>query len=184
MEALSLAAVGARRRLHPRPGPPKHRLTPNYIVSDRGTQFQSDYLAWCHRRGVRPRFGAVGRSGSIAVIERFFRSLKDEMLRPLRLVPMTVAGMARELAAYVLWYNEHRPHQGLGGRTPAEMLAGVRPARSKTVWETRPRYTLARGDPTPRLRGSKRRVQGRLVLELRRVANKPHLPIVELRHVA
>ena len=50
---------------------------PKYIVTDQGQQFQDDYRAWCKARGVRPRFGALGQHGSIAVIERFIRSMKD-----------------------------------------------------------------------------------------------------------
>jgi hypothetical protein len=158
---------------------------PKYIVSDQGVQFRSEYRDWCRRRGVRARVGAIGKSGSIAVIERFFRSLKDEMLRRLPIVPMTMAPMAREIDAYVVWYNEYRPHQGLGGRTPAEVRDGTRGAKRGPVWETRPRYPLApaRGDPA-RPKQRKRRVRGELVLDLDRVAGRMHLPIVELRHVA
>jgi hypothetical protein len=157
--------------------------TPKYIVSDQGSQFRDDYRSWCDRRGIRARFGAVGRSGSIAVIERFFRSLKSEILRSLPIVPMTLARMTREVDLYVLWYNLHRPHQGLAGRTPADVRDRKRSRRR--AWEPRPRYplALARGDP----RGPKkpkRRVRGRLVLQLERVAGRSHLPIVELRHVA
>ena len=54
---------------------------PRYIVIDRGSQFREEYLAWCNDNGVRPRFGAVGKHGSIAVIERFILSLKTEFLR-------------------------------------------------------------------------------------------------------
>src|SRR5262249_1291107 len=48
-------------------GPPKH------IVSDKGVQFRAAYRAWCDAHRIRPRFGAVGQHGSIAVIERFIR---------------------------------------------------------------------------------------------------------------
>ena len=159
-------------------------VTPKYIVSDQGAQFQDHYRRWCRRRGVRPRFGAIGKHGSIAVLERFFRSLKDEMLRRLPIVPMALPRMGREVDAYVLWYNEHRPHQGLAGRTPAEVRDREKPAASKTGWETRLRYPLARGDPSRASRGKRRRVKGHLVLELQRVDSRSHLPIVQLRHVA
>ena len=49
---------------------------PKYTVTDKGAQFQEVYLAWCERHGVKPRFGAIGRHGSIALVERFIRSLK------------------------------------------------------------------------------------------------------------
>jgi transposase InsO family protein len=54
---------------------------PKYTVTDQGPQFWSDYLAWCERHGVKPRYGAVGQHGSIAVIERFFLTLKSEAMR-------------------------------------------------------------------------------------------------------
>jgi transposase InsO family protein len=44
---------------------------PRYIISDQGSQFQREYRDWCKKNGVKPRFGAVGKHGSIAVIERF-----------------------------------------------------------------------------------------------------------------
>jgi transposase InsO family protein len=91
---------------------------PRYIVTDQGSQFQGDYRRWCARHGVRPRFGAVGKKGSIAVIERFFRSLKGECCRRI-LVPCTLEAMVAELDLYLRWYNECRPHRALGGLTPA-----------------------------------------------------------------
>lgn len=38
---------------------------PKHVITDHGAQFQNEYRAWCARRGVRPRFGAVGKYGSI-----------------------------------------------------------------------------------------------------------------------
>ena len=34
---------------------------PKYTVTDQGPQFWSEYLAWCERHGVKPRYGAVGQ---------------------------------------------------------------------------------------------------------------------------
>ena len=51
--------------------------TPKYIICDRGAQFDNDgFRQWCRRRGIRPRFGAIGQHGSIAVVERFILTLK------------------------------------------------------------------------------------------------------------
>lgn len=163
----------------------KAGVTPKYIVSDRGAQFRDDYVEWCRRRSIRPRFGAVGKSGSIAVIERFFRSLKDEMLRRLPVLPMPLAHMMREIDAYVRWYNEHRPHQGLDGDTPAERRDRAPAARKKRARETRSHYPLARGDPAPsKCKAKRRRLKGQFVLQLDCVAHRDHLPIVELKHAA
>ena len=86
---------------------------PRYTVTDQGPQFQSAYRDWCRRNDVRPRFGAVGKKGSIAVIERFILSLKSEFLWKI-FVPASRTRMASLLAAYQQWYNEHRPNDALG----------------------------------------------------------------------
>ena len=80
-------------------GPPK------YVITDKGRQFWcGSFRRWCRRKGIRPRFGAVGKYGSIAVVERFMRSLKNECTRRI-LVPLQLDTMRRELAFYVHWYK-------------------------------------------------------------------------------
>ena len=55
------------------------RQKPGHLITDHGPQFTADaFIAWCHRRGIQQRFGAIGRYGSLAVIERFIKSLKNE----------------------------------------------------------------------------------------------------------
>src|SRR5262249_15223573 len=46
---------------------------PRHLISDKGRQFfpSKGYRRWCQRHDIRPRFGAVGQHGSIAVVERF-----------------------------------------------------------------------------------------------------------------
>jgi len=112
-------------------------------------------------------------TGSIAVLERFFRSLEQEMLRALPVVPLAMTGMRDELATYLDWYHDHRPHQGLAGRTSAEVRDGVVPARERPRLEPRPRFPLPRGDPARRVRD--------LALLVDHVRGRPHLPIVSLR---
>lgn len=56
---------------------------PRYLVSDKGSQFfpTADYKKWCRHRGIRPRFGALGKHGSIAVLERAVRTIKEALQR-------------------------------------------------------------------------------------------------------
>ena len=94
------------------------RQEPRYIVCDKGTQFWcGTFKSWCKARRIRPRFGAVGKYGSIAVIERFFRSMKSVCTRCIS-VPLGLREIREELALYSTWYNGIRPHQALAGRTP------------------------------------------------------------------
>jgi transposase InsO family protein len=157
--------------------PPKH------LISDKGSQFwwgggpSAAYGAWCKRHGVKPRFGAVGKKGSIAVLERFWRSMKDECTRRI-IVPCGIDAMYFELDAYIRWYRVWRPHTGLGGATPEEVYRG-RPVAPVVRLETRPRYPIrqARGSPrTDRVQDVRLRVT---YLEGCR-----HLPCIELERAA
>ena len=52
---------------------------PKYLVTDHGKQFAAKAFArWCRRHGIRQRFGAIGKYGRLAVVERFIRTIKSE----------------------------------------------------------------------------------------------------------
>lgn len=152
---------------------------PKHSITDAGVQFRGEYLAWCTRRGVQPRRGAVGKHGSIAVIERFFRSMKEEMLRRLAIVPLRDGAMAAEITAYLDWYHDHRPHQGLAGLTPTERAGKRQPLRLRKPVELTPSSPLARGDPSHDA-ASVRVVR----LHVTALYGRAHLPVVELRTAA
>ncbi len=96
-------------------------VKPKYLVTDRGKQFDCPDFAetWCERHGIKPRFGAVGKHGSIAVVERFNRTLKHEGLFLIS-IPFSLDRTREEVRLIVEHYNRFRPHQGLTGRTPDE----------------------------------------------------------------
>jgi transposase InsO family protein len=150
---------------------------PRSFVTDRGSQFGEDYRDWCDDRGVRPRFGALGQHGSIAIVERFMRTLKEEAFRRI-LVPFRLDGMWAEIVAYVNWYNNHRVHQSLGEATPAEILAGRPTACGQARFETRPRWLLPRGDPAVERAGAELRIV------VQYFDGRSHLPIVSLKRAA
>jgi len=57
---------------------------PRYLICDKEKQFWcKGFKDWCERKGIRPRFGAVGQHGSIAVVERFIQTVKMEYTRRL-----------------------------------------------------------------------------------------------------
>jgi len=145
---------------------------PRCIVSDKGRQCTSrSYKHWCRQRGIRRRFGFLGEPASLAIVERFIRSMKQECFRQL-LVPMTLGGVLRELRCYSTWFNDHRPHTTLDGRTPREVFMG-KPRRRRI--ETRSRWPH---QPRGRSPG------GRLVLAVSHIEGKKHLPVIELRRAA
>src|SRR5262249_14592852 len=90
-----------------------------HLITDQGTQFTSDgFKRWCRRRSIRQRYGAVGAHGSIAVIERFFRTLKSECTRVLATVPLHRRWFQQEVALFLDWYNGER-HRFAGCRHAA-----------------------------------------------------------------
>jgi len=154
---------------------------PKYIVSDQGSQFRDDYELWCQATGIKPRFGAIGQHGSIAIVERFILSLKNECTRRM-LVPLSLAPSQDELLRYVTWYNEYRPHQSLAGCTPNEIDDGTRSARDASRFETRTEPRNGKNDAVDE------QVQVEHVTKLRLVVSqldgRAHLPIVKLERAA
>ena len=119
---------------------------PKYIICDRESIFDCDaFRRWTQRKGIQPpRYGAVGQHGSIAVVERFILTVK-QLIGQLHFVPFRRESFRRELDAIILWYNEHRPHMTLGGKTPHEVYDKRFPANRKPRVEPRPRWP--RGSP-------------------------------------
>ncbi|MFC1452629.1 transposase [Verrucomicrobiota bacterium] len=158
-------------------------VAPKYTISDKGPQFWCQgFKKWCKRRQIKPRFGAAGQYGSIAVIERFIRSLKSEGLRRI-LIPLELQKMRTELSLYITWYNEHRPSQALGGRTPDEAYHCLRPANRQLRYEPRTRWpTKSRcAEPRAKIKASR---GVRLELRVGRFEGRKHLSVVELSKAA
>jgi transposase InsO family protein len=155
---------------------------PKYIVCDKGTKFWSKgFKRSCERRNIKPRFGAVGQHGSLAVVERLIRTMKG-LLR-CRLIPLRDSAMPRELALLAEWYNRHRPHTDLGGRTPEERYRRIPSACRRPRFEPRERWPITSGcaRPPAKVRG---KPGARLELILAHHQGRKHLPIVMLKKVA
>ncbi len=99
-----------------------------HFVSDQGSQFTSElFRHTCKSLVIRQRFGAIGKVASIAILERFWRTLKTLAL--LKVFPPLVHNeLERRLELSLHYYAFLRPHQGLGGATPAELYYGQKPA--------------------------------------------------------
>jgi putative transposase len=151
------------------------KACPKYIICDQGKQFTSDgFKAWCKRKNIRPRYGAAHRYGSIAVIERFIKSLKDEWLRRL-IIPLRLDAMRTELSVYISWFNEHRPHQALDGSTPREIYEDVAPRSRARRLDVRPTRRSRQRDPVSSVQ---------LTLTVTYHEGRRHLPIIELKRAA
>jgi putative transposase len=157
--------------------------TPKYIICDKGQQFWCDaFKDWCKRQGITPRFGAVGQHGSIALIERFILSLKNECTRII-LVPLRMDAFHLELTYFTHWYNHSRPHSSLNAKTPHEAYHDLLPACERPRYEPRVRWPRSAPCASPHAP-----VAGNcgapIRLDVRYHTGRKHLPIVDLRLAA
>lgn len=125
--------------------------TPQFLISDRGSQFCRRFKEACERQGVIHVKGKARVCQLNAKIERFFRTLKS-WLRSIWMIPMT-DGMQKRLDEYQIWYNEHRVHGAHHAHTPEYMIKGVDPnpilytVRGGNEPEIKVTRHSARGDP-------------------------------------
>ncbi|UCE59913.1 MAG: transposase [Phycisphaerales bacterium] len=161
----------------------RNEATPRHLVCDKDRVFWCEgFKRWCRRKGIRPRYGAVGQHGSIAVVERFNRTMKDEATRRI-FVPLRQADLRRELTSFFAWYNEHRPHTTLEGKTPNEVYFRQRPASRRPRIEPREQWPRRASCARPRTL-----VAGQpgddFTLEVHFHDGRRHLPIVSLKRAA
>ena len=106
---------------------------PEHFVSDQGSCFMARaFRRTLKRLAVRQRHGAIGKKGSIALIERLWRTLKDTLrLRSLR--PLVPDDLIEKVELGLVHYAHFRPHQALGGATPAEIYFGRTPAHLSAI---------------------------------------------------
>jgi transposase InsO family protein len=111
----------------------KRHGRPAHFISDHARCFTGQiFRRKLLRLGVKQRFGAVGKKGSIALIERLWRTLKDTLgLRLLR--PSAAEDLAATVEMGLVHYAHFRPHQALGGATPAEVYFGRTPAHLSAI---------------------------------------------------
>ena len=117
--------------------------TPRYLLADQGgefvaTVFRERIAAW----GVALRFCSASHHRANSRLERFWLTLKQQ----LRVSRVSVPPSAVEVQRALVYYAFHRPHQGLGGATPAEVYFGLPPAHLRAVQPPRGK----RGDPPVR----------------------------------
>lgn len=124
LEALEEALSGRRR--------------PGIFNSDQGVQFTSlDFTGRLEREGIRVSMDGRGRVFDNIFIERLWRSVKYE-----EVYPKDYEGGAEArcgLGEYFKFYNQGRPHQAIGYKTPEAVYFG-RVGRSSTAVRGARRY--------------------------------------------
>ena len=97
---------------------------PKHIISDQAGVFIGGVFAeLLDRWHVKPRFGAIGKHGSIAVTERVIKTLKYEWLKRVPLIK-GFDHLMLVCAEFETWYNAWRPHMTLNGLRPDDVYYG------------------------------------------------------------
>ena len=120
---------------------------PRHLVSDHGKQFVADvFKIFIRQQGIRQRYGAVGESHSIGLIDRFFRTLKASLkLRAFR--PWNLSELRRRVDLALTHYAYVRPHASLEASVPVEVYYGIRGHLPRPVPPARGRP----GEPGPEI---------------------------------
>ena len=99
------------------------QAVPEVFNTDQGSQFTGQrFTRMLQDHGVKVSHDGKGRYQDNIMVERLWRTLRYEEVY---LKAYVGSGEARkELEAYFHFYNNQRPHQSLGYRTPAEVFHG------------------------------------------------------------
>ena len=96
---------------------------PEVFNTDQGVQFTAAaFTGRLESAGVAVSMDGRGRALDNVFVERLWRSVKYEDIYIQGYD--TVPGLHRGLARYFAFYNDERPHQSLGYRTPAAVYRG------------------------------------------------------------
>jgi putative transposase len=97
---------------------------PEIFNTDQGVQFTSQrFTGRLEDQKIRISMDGKGRALDNVFIERLWRSVKYEEIYPKG--HENLKEVRQGLRGYFKYYNEIRPHQGLGYRTPAEVYFGT-----------------------------------------------------------
>ena len=92
------------------------------VRSDNGLIFQSRrFRAACRDYRLRQEFITPYTPEQNGIVERFFRSLKEECVWQYNFASFNDARTA--ITQWINWYNAERPHQALGYRSPRQFRA-------------------------------------------------------------
>jgi len=106
---------------------------PEKMRMDNGPELVSVALAdWAEEKGVNLEFIQPGRPMQNSYVERFNRTYREEVLD---FYIFSSLNEVREITGrWLEEYNKERPHDGLGGLTPAEHLMANSPEISTYDW--------------------------------------------------
>ena len=107
----------------------QYRIRFEEMLSDNGPEFgpasstkkqQHPFERMLIELGIKHRYIRPYRPQTNGKIERLWRTLEDDLLRDTHFD--SLEELKEELLQYLYYYNHERPHQGINGKKPIEML--------------------------------------------------------------
>ena len=92
------------------------------IQSDHGPEFSKFFTVFVESLGIRHRHSRVRKPNDNAHIERFNRTIQDEMKSEISLYRSNTQRLNDAIHNYMTYYNSQRLHLGLECSTPLEVL--------------------------------------------------------------
>ena len=92
---------------------------PRQIITDHGTQYYASkgqvscFTVFCKDQGIQHIFGGIGKPTTLGKIERFHRTFRATYPR------------FNSLETFVDYYNNERPHAGIGYKIPSQVFSKV-----------------------------------------------------------
>ncbi len=111
---------------------------PKHIISDQASIFTGEVFAeLLNNWNIKPRLGAVGKHGSIAVTERVIKTLKYEWIKRVAIIK-GFDHLAELCKNFETWYNSWRPHMTLDGFRPDDVYHENTPKKPEREAKTVP----------------------------------------------
>lgn len=106
----------------------QYRIKFEEILSDNGSEFgppntkhkeKHPFERLLMELGIKHRYTRPYRPQTNGKVERFWRTLQEDLIRETDFD--SLEELKDELLQYLIYYNHHRPHQGIEGKCPADM---------------------------------------------------------------
>lgn len=92
------------------------------IQSDHGSEFSKWFTKKILELGMAHRHSRIRTPNDNAHLERFNRTIQQECISR---IPKDFKLWQKEIPEYLRYYNQERPHMGLGMKTPEEIIKSV-----------------------------------------------------------
>jgi transposase InsO family protein len=96
---------------------------PKYLIRDNDSKFGPCFARVARTSGIKILTTPYHAPRANAICERFLRSVWQECLD--HLLIFQEKQLQRVLNAYVVYFNQARPHQGIGQRIPEQSSSGL-----------------------------------------------------------